>query len=256
MTRISVFAFMLMMVYGGFAYAGIFDDLSVVPGETECGWNESSVARYRVHSDNNEFTLPETVSQKIESRQSDENGTAVVIESGDHMIAPGGDKTDYLRHTQLVNTDNPLIREYASRISRSKDPLREAERIVDDIITDTGQGIPLISSDEILRLKAGDCTEHAVLLCAILRAAKIPCRAVVGIIFVPDYGSRKNVFVFHMWNEAFVDGRWRLADASFSGEKHPSRYVALSYHSLKSVSPLDYLGAVSTVKNIRITRVK
>lgn len=56
----------------------------------------------------------------------------------------------------------------------------------------------------------GDCTEHAVLLCALLRSQGIPARVALGFVYVPNPDS----FVPHMWTEAFLDGKWIPFDST------------------------------------------
>ena len=67
-----------------------------------------------------------------------------------------------------------------------------------------GQGFA--SAVDILDSKEGDCTEHSVLLAAVLRAAGFPARVAVGLAY--NDGS----LVGHMWTEVYVDG-WHTLDA-------------------------------------------
>jgi transglutaminase-like putative cysteine protease len=56
----------------------------------------------------------------------------------------------------------------------------------------------------------GDCTEHAVLLSALMRSQGIPSRVALGFVYVPNPTS----FAPHMWTEAFLDGRWVPFDST------------------------------------------
>jgi hypothetical protein len=58
--------------------------------------------------------------------------------------------------------------------------------------------------------KQGDCSEHAVLLAALCRARGIPARVAVGLVYSPEDQG----FLFHMWNEVWVDDRWYPLDAT------------------------------------------
>lgn len=61
-----------------------------------------------------------------------------------------------------------------------------------------------------LESKSGDCTEHAVLLSALLRTAGIPTRIVDGVVV------SQGVIGYHEWVEAYIDGTgWVAADAAF-----------------------------------------
>lgn len=68
----------------------------------------------------------------------------------------------------------------------------------------------LIPASQVMRKMQGDCTEHAVLLCALMRSQQIPARVVVGFVYVPDPTS----FAPHMWVEAKVDGIWLPFDST------------------------------------------
>ncbi len=63
---------------------------------------------------------------------------------------------------------------------------------------------------EIVRDMRGDCTEHAVLLSALMRSQGIPSRVVVGFVYVPNPAS----YAPHMWTEALLDGKWTPFDST------------------------------------------
>lgn len=60
----------------------------------------------------------------------------------------------------------------------------------------------------------GDCTEHAVLLAALARAAGRPARVVFGVLFVRDSGDRALRAYGHAWVEIRRRGRWSPVDAT------------------------------------------
>lgn len=68
----------------------------------------------------------------------------------------------------------------------------------------------MLPASEILKNMRGDCTEHAVLLSALMRCQGIPSRVVVGFVYVPN----PSAFVPHMWTEAFVDEKWIPFDST------------------------------------------
>jgi len=80
----------------------------------------------------------------------------------------------------------------------------------------------------VLKSWRGDCTEHAVLLAALLRAEKIPSRVVVGFVFVP----RASAFAPHMWVEACLEGTWRPLDSTLSQESSAVPRIRVSHSSL------------------------
>ncbi|MEW5723786.1 MAG: transglutaminase-like domain-containing protein [Thermodesulfobacteriota bacterium] len=61
------------------------------------------------------------------------------------------------------------------------------------------------SAVQVLDSKVGDCNEHAVLAAALLRAAGVPARIAVGVLYF------EGRFYYHAWIEAFW-GRWLALD--------------------------------------------
>jgi transglutaminase-like putative cysteine protease len=70
---------------------------------------------------------------------------------------------------------------------------------------------------DILSSRSGDCTEHAVLLAALLRKAGLPARIAYGFLLT-EAG-----FIGHAWTEAYDGTRWHWLDASFPGGR-PYRF--------------------------------
>jgi hypothetical protein len=58
----------------------------------------------------------------------------------------------------------------------------------------------LPSAAEVLRTRVGDCNEHTVLFVALARAAGVPARTAVGLVYL--YGA----FHYHAWAEVYLDG--------------------------------------------------
>jgi hypothetical protein len=64
---------------------------------------------------------------------------------------------------------------------------------------------------EVLDSGAGDCTEHALLLAALLRRRGVPARLAYGFLLT-EAG-----FIGHAWTEVLADGGWFWLDPSFPG---------------------------------------
>ena len=59
--------------------------------------------------------------------------------------------------------------------------------------------VSIPSAREVLRTKVGDCNEHTALFVAMARAAGIPARINVGLVFV------RGAFYYHAWPEVYID---------------------------------------------------
>lgn len=83
------------------------------------------------------------------------------------------------------------------------------------------------SALEAVERRAGDCTEDAVLLAALARAAGIPAYVATGLVYSREqYHGVSNAFMPHNWTIAFVDGAWASFDISL--EDFDATHIALS----------------------------
>lgn len=73
-----------------------------------------------------------------------------------------------------------------------------------------GLATAFASASETVRSREGDCSEHGVLLAALLRAEGIPARVASGLVWMDGV----NAFGWHMWTQAFIDGQWIDLDAT------------------------------------------
>ena len=73
-----------------------------------------------------------------------------------------------------------------------------------------------------------------MLLAAACRARQIPARVAVGLIHDPQ----QQVFVFHMWTEAWLEDAWRPIDATVENALPSANRIKLSDTNLAGES--DY----------------
>lgn len=106
------------------------------------------------------------------------------------------------------------------------DKMRRIETFVRGFIKDKTLNVGYASALEVARKPEGDCTEHAVLVAALGRAAGIATRVVDGLAYAPGFAGKDQVFVPHAWAQAWVDGRWRSYDAALGG--FDSGHIALA----------------------------
>ncbi len=210
-------------------------------------------SRFRLVSSSSRFRLVNSAFQSMRGSGSRGKSYFVTVETGSlsQEVKPVTDKD--LEDTPFLRLDSPEVKNLARRFSSSGNIPSAVEEFVFRYIKRKVIGIPLISSTGVIQSKTGDCTEHSVLSLALLRARGVPSRAVVGVFLAPEFMGKKNVFVYHMWVEAFYRGRWLILDATRPGEKPANRYIAFTYHSLKSPMPLTYLRAISAIQDMEIT---
>jgi len=211
---------------------------------------------YKIESDDEDFILSGTANQQILSVKSGNGKTLIEILSGESHLPADKDLNIYLKNTPYLNTDKESIKKAAANFKNSKDQIKDVSVFVYKHISNKKIGIPLLPASSILSGKAGDCTEHSILTISILRTLGIPARAVMGMILSENFSGKQNVFVYHMWVEAFKNGEWVLVDSTRPYDIHPNRYIALAYHNLTTETPLEYLQAISTMQSMKISCVK
>ena len=108
---------------------------------------------------------------------------------------------------------------------------------------------------QTLQRKAGDCTEAAVLLAALGRAAGIPTKVANGLVYSRAYYHKiSNAFMPHSWTLAYVDGRWQSFDLAL--ETFDSSHIALTVgdgdaRSMAAASQIAGLLEWSNVTEVR-----
>lgn len=158
------------------------------------------------------------VGEGVEDAVEDEGGVAV----DRHLAA-----------TAVLDADDPDVVRFVRRFDR---PGRTTRARVEALraavcrhISRKGLSTAFATAGETVRSRAGDCTEHAVLLAAALRAAGIPSRTVSGLVWTPRNGVEGGAFLWHMWTQASIDDHWVDFDATLPGGRdfHPG-HVAVS----------------------------
>ena len=164
---------------------------------------------------------------------------------------PGPESVDpqYLRPNALINATDARVVAIANRAAGGvADPWAKASAIqhwVFENIKKKNFETVFASASEVARDLEGDCTEHSVLTAAICRAAGIPSRVVVGLLYVePAQG-----FGFHMWNEVYVNRRWVALDSAFDQSAVDATHIKFVESSLDGVSPYETFLAVVRVLN-------
>jgi hypothetical protein len=136
-------------------------------------------------------------------------------ERGGNEAAPADPPTEADRRpNNFIQSDHPKIAAMAAEVAGDEpDPWQKAlrlERHVYQYITKKDFSQAFATAAEVVEDPQGDCTEHAVLLAALCRAAGIPARVAIGLVYM----DRPQAFGYHMWNEVHVEGRWIPLDAT------------------------------------------
>jgi len=216
--------------------------------------HETVKARYRVELEGSDpaEVFPSGASQRVESTG---KNTAVVTVYALRPGRPGGNPDavpdeptdDDRRPNSVVQSDAPKVVELArDAVGDAEDPWQKAvglERFVGDYIRRVDFTQALATAAEVADNPTGDCTEHAVLLAAMARAAGLPARAAMGLIYVAGEQS----FLYHMWTEVYIGGRWIPLDATLARGGTSAAYIKVGHSNLEGASALSSLLPVARV---------
>ena len=134
------------------------------------------------------------------------------------------DLEPFLRPTPFLQSADERIRRLAREIVGGERELQAvARRLMEWVYANLEKRptVSLPSALDVLDLGAGDCNEHAVLMAALGRAAGLPTRVVVGIVYAQDG------FYYHAWTEVWV-GDWVSLDpvmAQFPADVTHVRFI-------------------------------
>jgi len=156
----------------------------------------------------------------------------------------GGARDDllnpYLAAARFIQADHPEIRKKVGEIVSSReDAVTKARRLVDWVYKNIEKRPVLSVPDalETLRLKRGDCNEHAVLLAALARAAGIPAQVEAGMVY------QNGQFYYHAWN-VFYLGSWITADAAMGQFPADATHVRLVRGTDRQIDLAGLIGAI------------
>ena len=214
---------------------------------------DASEAVYRIEiQDDDPFDLiPQDERQRLSK---DDNGQVLLtIRSIDPKQPPAEPAkkpaAEFLEPNSMIQSDNAKVVSSAKEaVGDATDPWEKAQRIekwVHDNIKEKNFSLGLASAAEVAQNREGDCTEHGVLLAAMARAAGIPARVAVGLI----YADRLSAFGYHMWTEVYVNGHWVPLDGTLGlGHASPG-HLKIFDSSMAGVDAVATLLPVAAVMN-------
>ena len=115
----------------------------------------------------------------------------------------------YLQPTPFLQADHPAIVALARKIVGGEtDAYKAAAKIKDWVYREIAKEptVSIPNALEVLQTRKGDCNEHTVLFNALARAAGIPAKTVVGVVYL------RGAFYYHAWSEIWL-GDWVTLDS-------------------------------------------
>ncbi|NTV55978.1 MAG: hypothetical protein HGA74_01685 [Deltaproteobacteria bacterium] len=122
----------------------------------------------------------------------------------------------------IESADRNILEAMQRIAGDDRDPVSVARKLLQWVFrnVDKKPVLSIPSAVEVLRSREGDCNEHATLLTALLRAAGIPARLCIGLVYTRDK------FYYHAWTEAYL-GEWISMDATLNQMPADASHVKL-----------------------------
>ncbi|MDD3014423.1 MAG: transglutaminase domain-containing protein [Candidatus Gastranaerophilales bacterium] len=162
--------------------------------------------------------------------------------------------TEFLKSSPFITSKDVAIKAQAiSLTGQEKDAykiVKVMEKWVFDTITKKDFSVNFANAKEVLKTKKGDCTEHSILLASVLRAAGIPSKVVIGLMYTD---RPEKAFAYHMWVKAYI-GKWVNLDPSFPNENFSPVHIAMYETPLNSLSNRTdiVLNIIKSFTNLKI----
>ncbi len=154
---------------------------------------------------------------------------------------------EYLAANSVLQLDDARLKQMAAEAkgprTRPAEVAVALEKYVHGAIQQRDFSQGFATAAEVAESRAGDCTEHAVLLAALARICGLPSRVAIGLVYVEG----ANAFGYHMWTEVFVDGRWIPLDATLGRGVTSAAYLKLNDSSLEGASAYSSFLSVAQV---------
>jgi hypothetical protein len=177
-------------------------------------------------------------------------------------IDPGTEGTEpaaeakYLASSRFIDLEDDQIIQLADEMAGAEtDPVKIAiagEKFVHGHLKLKNFSSAMATASEVARSRSGDCTEHGILLAALLRAKKIPSRVVTGMV----YATSLKGFGGHMWTEAYLKGRWVPLDATLAHGHGDAVHLKTGDSALEDSSSLpveSFLPLIHTIGRTKLT---
>ncbi len=157
------------------------------------------------------------------------------------------DTASFLSESPFLQVTDPRIVEASSRITKGEtSPEAKAlsiERWVYESIR-KDYTISLPSAIDVLEIRKGDCNEHTTLYTALARAAGLPTKMCIGLVY------KDGIFYYHAWPAVHLNG-WTPIDPTFGQERADATHIKLTEGGLdRQAELMRVVGKVSiTVLN-------
>lgn len=215
--------------------------------------HETTAATYRITvkgDDNVATTFAQDDRQQVKNVKG--NTFELHVKAVNGSTPAGEDKeagNEFTQSSYFINSDDTVVKDHTREaIGPATDRWSKViriERWVHDhmkFVSDES----MATADHVARTLQGDCSEYAMLTAAMCRAAGVPSRTAIGLIYaevklVPTDVQRVPCFAFHMWTEVWIKGRWVPIDATLGKGHVGAAHLKItdhSWHDERTMTPI------------------
>ena len=230
---------------------------SVVPLDAAVPNSEKNTFILRAIKGQWSAKLFEGTGQKIE--KINDNSIRVIVDQSQRK-EKGGEELDlepFLSANVYLDSDDLLIQKLAQKAKgkakTTKAIANKLTRFVFHYMSNKNYEVGFATASEVARNKEGDCTEHSVLLAALGRALSIPSRVVTGLVYADEFEDQKDVLVYHMWTQFYIDDQWVNLDSALGLVKCPADRITFSVDSLEEDTVFSVLPLMELINNLNVT---
>jgi hypothetical protein len=192
--------------------------------------------------------------QKFEKKGDGVYELTLTMDEKPAPITDLGDKKDelkeYLKATHSIQSDNEEIVKTAKKIVGEEKDLYKKAVLINEWVHKNITGsltTNLPTALDVLKKKAGDCSEYTLLFVALARAAGIPAREVRGVMYI---GDELSGFGFHAWPEIYV-GKWIGIDPAWNEPLLDATHIRLC-DAQKEAKLLQLMGSMKIeIKSVK-----
>jgi len=218
-----------------------------------------AVYRIKMHGEDPTPFFPSYPYQKVIRKGIDE--CEITVRAVPPVATNRSSRVDrqYLAGSRYLQTADSQVLMHVDAAARTiVEPAQIAvamEKYVNQQIQRKDFSTALGSAAEVARSLQGDCTEHAVLLAAMLRARNIPSRIAVGLVYIESLAA----FGGHMWTEALLGDQWVPLDATLGQGGTGADHIKLADSSFADSAPspmTTFLPLLHVLGRIELTVVE
>jgi transglutaminase-like putative cysteine protease len=170
-------------------------------------------------------------------------------------------KEEFRKSCYYINSDDSQVKKLAAEaVGDETDPLKKARRVEGWVFEhmEKNNQAAFAPADKIARSLKGDCRLHALLAAAMCRAADVPSRTAVGLVYATDRKAGKAFMAYHMWTEVWVQGQWLAIDATLGQGSIGAAHVKIadqSWYDTQSLTPMLAVARVLDKLSIEVVSV-